>query len=62
MKLRHLGVFGLFERFSMFSTVVFNAVLGTFLLKGAFPGQEQQKVHDTLSSRGQHHEYIFTGR
>lgn len=41
MKLRHLGVFGLFERFSTFSAVVFNAVLGTFLLKGAFPGQEQ---------------------
>ena len=30
------AVFGLFERFSTFSAVVFNAVLGIFLLKGAF--------------------------
>lgn len=30
------GVFGLFERFSTFSAVVFNAVLGIYLMKGAF--------------------------
>lgn len=29
-------VFGLFERFSTFSAVVFNAVLGIYLLKGKF--------------------------
>lgn len=31
------SVFGLFERFSTFSAVIFNAVLGVCLLKGAFP-------------------------
>ena len=30
------SVFGLFERFSTFSAVIFNAVLGTFLLLGKF--------------------------
>jgi hypothetical protein len=30
------AVFGLFERFSIFSAVTFNAVLGTFLLLGKF--------------------------
>ena len=35
------SVFGLFERFSTFSAVVFNAVLGVYLLRGAFPGQEK---------------------
>ena len=35
------SVFGLFERFSTFSAVVFNAVLGVYLLKGAFPVREQ---------------------
>jgi hypothetical protein len=30
------AVFGLFERFSTFSAVTFNAVLGTFLLLGKF--------------------------
>lgn len=35
------SVFGLFERFSTFSAVVFNAVLGVYLLKGAFPAQRQ---------------------
>ena len=30
------AVFGLFERFSTFSAVVFNAVLGIFLMKGKF--------------------------
>lgn len=30
------AVFGLFERFSTFSAVVFNAVLGTYLLLGKF--------------------------
>lgn len=34
------AVFGLFERFSTFSAVIFNAVLGIFLLKGAFPGKD----------------------
>ena len=35
------SVFGMFERFSTFSAVVFNAVLGMYLLKGAFPAQEE---------------------
>ena len=30
------AVFGLFERFSTFSAVVFNMVLGIYLLKGKF--------------------------
>ncbi len=30
------AVFGLFERFSTFSAVVFNAILGVYLVKGAF--------------------------
>lgn len=30
------AVFGLFERFSTFSAVVFNAVLGIYLMKGLF--------------------------
>ena len=33
------SVFGLFERFSTFSAVVFNAILGVYLLKGIFPAQ-----------------------
>ena len=33
------SVFGLFERFSTFSAVVFNAILGVYLLKGMFPAQ-----------------------
>ena len=33
------SVFGLFERFSTFSAVIFNAVLGTYLLKDAFSVQ-----------------------
>ena len=33
------SVFGLFERFSTFSAVIFNAVLGVYLLKGRFPAQ-----------------------
>ena len=36
------AVFGLFERFSAFSAVIFNAVLGIYLLREAFPGQRQQ--------------------
>ena len=32
------SVFGLFERLSAFAAVVFNAVLGIYLMKGAFPG------------------------
>ena len=32
------AVFGLFERFSTFSAVVFNAVLGIYLMKGRFDG------------------------
>ncbi|MBR3016243.1 MAG: DUF998 domain-containing protein [Clostridia bacterium] len=35
------SVFGLFERFSTFSAVVFNAALGVYLFKGAFSGQEK---------------------
>lgn len=34
------AVFGLFERFSTFSAVVFNAVLGISLMKGRFSGKE----------------------
>ena len=30
------AVFGVFERFSTFSAVVFNAVLGIYLLRGRF--------------------------
>lgn len=30
------AVFGLFERFSTFSTVAFNAILGIYLMKGRF--------------------------
>ena len=30
------SVFGLFERFSTFSAVIFNAILGAYLLKGRF--------------------------
>ena len=33
------SVFGLFERFSTFSAVVFNAVLGVYLMKDMFPDQ-----------------------
>lgn len=33
------SVFGLFERFSTFSAVIFNAVLGFYLLTDRFPGQ-----------------------
>ncbi len=35
------SVFGLFERFSTFSAVIFNAVLGLYLLKEKFPGQKK---------------------
>lgn len=38
------SVFGLFERFSTFSAVVFNAVLGVYLLTGRFPD------HHTVTS------------
>ena len=34
------AVFGLFERFSTFSAVIFNAVLGVYLLKGKLEKQE----------------------
>ena len=34
------AVFGLFERFSTFSAVVFNAVLGVYLLTGRLPSKE----------------------
>lgn len=37
------AVFGLFECFSTFSAVIFNAVLGVYLLKGKF---EKQKITD----------------
>ncbi len=36
------AVFGLFERFSTFSAVIFNAILGIYLLREAFPGQKKQ--------------------
>ena len=34
------AVFGLFERFSTFSAVVFNGVLGIYLMKGSFEAKE----------------------
>ena len=34
------AVFGLFERFSTFSAVVFNAVLGVYLLRGKFENEK----------------------
>ena len=34
------SVFGLFERFSTFSAVIFNAVLGFYLFQETFPGQK----------------------
>ena len=37
------SVFGLFERFSTFSAVVFNAVLGVYLWKGAFSAQQRYR-------------------
>ena len=37
------AVFGLFERFSTFSAVVFNAVLGIYLMKGKFSLGELRK-------------------
>ncbi len=35
------SVFGLFERLSTFSAVVFNTVLGVYLLKSRFPSQRR---------------------
>lgn len=40
------SVFGLFERFSTFSAVVFNAILGIYLMKDAFPRRERIKSTD----------------
>ena len=40
------SVFGLFERFSTFSAVVFNAILGIYLMKDAFPKRECIKSKD----------------
>ena len=37
------GVFGLFERLSAFSAVVFNAFLGFFLWSGRFPDEEGKR-------------------
>ncbi len=37
MKLKHLGICGIVSLLSYTAMVVFNAVLGVFLLKGAFP-------------------------
>ena len=37
------GVFGLFERLSAFSAVVFNAFLGFFLWTGRFPEEERNR-------------------
>lgn len=44
------AVFGLFERFSTFSAVVFNAVLGIYLLKGRFPYDEAAAVENASFS------------
>ena len=38
------SVFGLFERFSTFSAVVFNAVLGSYLMKGNFIMQKMTQA------------------
>ena len=40
------AVFGLFERFSTFSAVVFNAILGIYLMKDAFAKREYIKPTD----------------
>ena len=40
MKLKHLGICGIVSLLSYTAMVVFNAVLGFFLLKGAFPGKD----------------------
>ena len=40
------SVFGLFERFSTFSAVVFNAVLGVYLLKGELSTDGQSERSD----------------
>lgn len=37
-------VFGLFERFSIFSTVIFNAVLGVYLLSGKFENKNPENA------------------
>ena len=42
------AVFGLFERFSTFSAVVFNAILGIYLLKDAFPAQKDQSKAEAV--------------
>lgn len=44
------AVFGLFERFSTFSAVVFNAVLGIYLLKGRFTYDEAASVKNASCS------------
>ena len=38
------SVLGLFERFSTFSAVVFNAVLGVYLLKTHFPHSSSERT------------------
>lgn len=43
-------VFGLFERFSTFSAVVFNAVLGVYLLTGKF--EKSERYHRTTLCGG----------
>ncbi len=40
MKLKHLGICGIISLLSYTAMVVFNAVMGVFLLRGAFPGQD----------------------
>ncbi len=40
------SVFGLFERFSTFAAVVFNAVLGIYLFRAAFDRGERDEVND----------------
>lgn len=42
------AVFGLFERFSTFSAVVFNAVLGIYLMKGKFSFGGRERTYDEL--------------
>ena len=41
------AVFGLFERFSTFSAVVFNAVLGIYLMKGRFTDERIDRTTKT---------------
>ncbi len=42
------AVFGLFERFSTFSAVIFNAVLGVYLFTGRFDRKKMERKDKTL--------------